>query len=473
MANAERIGRTRRVSTQVLIVVCMIAAVGSPALADRIQLRGGGQLRGKLLPVKDHPDQLSFIGETGKAPMILKKERILQVTPEKGPLDDYLVLRDKERTTPEAELELGTWCDDHGLADLARVHFEAALKLDASFGPAHEKLGHVFLGGRWLNSDELREAQGMVKFKGKWITQEEKERKDAVAALAAENAAWSRKVKALREAYLAGPMERSRDAERRLLAIREPAAVSSVYKQLGEDPLENLRSLAARVLGAIPGVEAGKALAHRLLDETDPEVRETTMTELIRHDDPDVVAMLVRALRSTNSEVINRAAWGLGRLNALAAVPRLVPALVTVEYQTVMTTDPVNSGAGSNFGLSSTSIGSATGVPFSNGFATGTNLPVLTGPAVAPGVVAYGVTSVPGGYAGLSNGASFSFGPDGGSPRGPTPKVVAIEHQNVEVLAALNKMTGRNFGFDVVTWKRWVTTSFRIDQGPTRRVPEP
>jgi hypothetical protein len=98
---------------------------------------------------------------------------------------------------------------------------------------------------------------------------------------------------------------------------------------------------------------------------------------------------------------------------------------------------------------------------------------VLTGPAVAPGVVAYGVTSVPGGYAGLSNGASFSFGPDGGSPRGPTPKVVAIEHQNVEVLAALNKMTGRNFGFDVVTWKRWVTTSFRIDQGPTRRVPEP
>ncbi len=70
---------------------------------------------------------------------------------------------------------------------------------------AHEKLGHVKISNRWLWGDELREAQGLVKYRGHWIAREEKERLDAVAAAGAEQASWVRRLKLLRQAILDGP----------------------------------------------------------------------------------------------------------------------------------------------------------------------------------------------------------------------------------------------------------------------------
>ncbi len=42
------------------------------------------------------------------------------------------------------------------------------------------------------------------------------------------------------------------------------------------------------------------------------------MNELARRDSSEVVPLLTRALRSTHHQVVNRAAWGLGNLNAVA-----------------------------------------------------------------------------------------------------------------------------------------------------------
>ena len=42
-------------------------------------------------------------------------------------------------------------------------------------------------------------------------------------------------------------------------------------------------------------------------------------------DDPAVVSQLVRALASSDIQVINRAAWTLGNLGAVEVVPRLIP----------------------------------------------------------------------------------------------------------------------------------------------------
>lgn len=103
----------------------------------------------------------------------------------------------------------------------------------------------------------------------------------------------------------------------------------------------------------------------------------------------------------------------------------------------------------------------------------GSTLGLLTPPVVGPGVVAFGATSVPfvtpyGGGSSLSAGGGSVSG-----SRGPVPKLVPYSYQNVEVLAALVKMTGRDFGYDIPSWRRWVTTSFRPDPVPARRVPQP
>jgi len=432
----------------------------SESRADRVTLRGGGQVRGKLVADKVHPEILLFLGEVGKTPMVFKKEQVVQVVPESGPLDEYVRLREKDRPTAEAEYDLGLWCEGHGLADLALLHFEAAVKRDSTFGPARQKLGHVLRDGRWLDADEVKEAQGLVKYKGRWITIEEKERREAQQATAAEGASWARRIKLLRDGYLAGPEGRSREAERRLLEIGDPVAVGPILRILGEDPLPSLRALAARVLGAIPGSSASSGLVARLLAELDQGVRQATLGELARREPSEVVPGLLRALRSPRPEVVNRAAWGLAGLNAVATVPRLIPALITIEQRVIMTGGGGSSG---NLGVSFNTVSPSSGSAYSGGG----SVPVSTGPVVGPGVVAFGAASVP--YEALNGPTPGS----GGGSRGPVPRLVAIQHQNAEVRDALVKMTGQDFGYDIPSWKRWVATSFRIETGPTRRVPQP
>lgn len=459
MTEAHRISWTiRPVGVFVLVWLAMVG-LGSTARGDKITIRGGGQIKGKLIPDKAHPGQFLFIGEVGKTPMPFKKDQIVQVVAEKSALDEYVVRLAKERTTPQAEFELGMWCEENKLVDLAQVHFELAVRRDSTFDEAHKKLGHVWMGGRWLDADEVKEAQGMVKYKGRWVTPEEKERRELIASTAAENNAWVKKIKLYRDAYVSGPVERSQEAERRLMAITEPAAIGPVLRVLADDPLPGLRALASKILGTIPGPEASTALVGRLLGEDDPEVRQETMKELTHRESSEVVPMLARGLRSSLHQIINRAAWGLGNLNAVAAVPRLIPVLITYEYEVVLVDSGGSGGAG---GFAAGSTGPSFGSYSSRA------IPILTPATVGPGVVAYGATSIP---SGPPTGSSIG----GGStpPAGQTPRLVQIEHRNDEVLAALVKLTGCNFGYDIPTWKQWMTTSFKVEAKPSRRVPEP
>src|SRR4051795_7559394 len=102
----------RMVVTGALLVGSLLVVPGE-SRADRITLRGGGQVRGKLVTDQAHPDVLLFLGEVGKTPMVFKKEQVVQVGAEKSPLDEYVVLRARERSTAEAEHELGLWCEGH------------------------------------------------------------------------------------------------------------------------------------------------------------------------------------------------------------------------------------------------------------------------------------------------------------------------------------------------------------------------
>lgn len=449
-------------------VVClMLSTLGLPVgggrcFADRIALRGGGQIRGKVVADPRHPDRVTVLTETGKTPLTFQKAQVLQVVAEPSVLDEYVVRRGQAAVSAgaQAQYDLGLWCEEHKLSDLAEVHYEAAVEQDKSFAPAHRKLGHVLYEARWLGGDELREAQGLVRYKGKWITKEERDQREARAAADIERASWTRRIRGLRQTIATGQEDRATAAEQQLLAIRDPIAVAPLVRVLGQDVV-SLRMLLDQVLGLIPGPEAASALVGRVLAESDSEVRQAALGELERRGDENVVPGFLKALRSSHPEVVNRAAWALADLGVVAAVPRLIPALVTTQYRVVMD----NSGGGqASGGLGSVS---PIGVPV---YANGSSLGLLTPPVVGPGSVAYGATAVP--YLPYSSG-SLSAGGTVSGTRGPVPKLMTFSYQNVEVLAALVKLTGRNFGYDMPSWKRWVSTAYRPDPSPARRVPQP
>lgn len=455
-----------------------LVSTGSDVRADRIVLRGGGQIRGKVIPDPAHPKMITVLTEKGKAPLTFEKPKVVEVVPEPSILDDYVVKKDKAVSTAESQFALGQWCEEHKLPGLATSHYEAALRYDKAFAPAHQKLGHVLYADRWLTQDELREAQGLVRYKGKWMTKEEKETREAQSATTGEQATWVRRLKRLREALFFGNEAKQQSAEDQIRAIKEPIAVKPLLIVFGDSEAPAVRTLLDSVLGTIDGPEAARALAVRLLMEGDGQVRQAVMEQLARREEPVVVPQLVKALRSENPAIVNRAAWGLGNLNDATVVPSLISALVTTQYRVVMGEGEGGNGGAVGMNFGSVGIGTgAGGVPVAYGVGgppiayNGSSVAYMVGPVVGPGVVAYGAATAP--AFGLP-GTALPY--SGGAPatgRGPIPKLVPVVFQNIEVLGALTKLTNQDFGYNADAWKRWVSRSFKPETAPARKVAQP
>jgi hypothetical protein len=266
----------------------------------------------------------------------------------------------------------------------------------------------------------------------------------------------------LRQAIVSGTLDRRREAEAELLQIREAEAVHPLVKVLANDEAP-LRALLAHVLGSIPGKESNRALVDMLLAEPEDNVRSGILDQIREQDEPGTIPQLVKALRSENVRVINRAAWALGSLQAVNAVPALVAVLVTTEDRMVI--GPTEAEAQAAMPAGNLGPGPALMAANQNWLA------YLTPPAMAPGVVAYGAVTVPFfSQDQLTGGILGSLPPSG---RGPIPRIVTYTYQNVEVLGSLIKLTGQDFGYDGNAWRRWISKSFNPNPKPVRQVPQP
>lgn len=438
-----------------LLVAMALVLGASTARGDVIILRGGGQITGKVMPDPQNKDRVLVWLLQGRKPLSFQKAQIVEVTPKASPLDDYFEKMKKAPATAQAHYDLGAWCDQNKMTDLGRLHYEAALASDKLFEPAHRKLGHVFHDGYWLSRDDLSAIQGLVKYKGRWISTEEKAKRQAGEEVAANQVAWIRRIKILRQAIVNGPDDRRREAEAQLMAIREAEAVGPLLRVLGNDDEPEQRILAAQVLSRIPGKEATAALVKQILAEPTEQVRPVVFDKLKDRDDPAVISQLVRALASSDIQVVNRAAWTLGNLGAVEVVPKLIPHLLSFEQRMVL--PPPEGGNAPAYGMSGMAP-----VAYNN-----SNVALLTPPVVSQGAVAYGVTTGP------LYGATLGLGTVGVPIRQPELRVVTFTYRNVEVLAALQKMTGQDFDYDIDAWRQWVAHDFNPAPKPARRVAEP
>jgi len=444
------------IRTWSLAFCSIVIGLGSViARADVIVLRGGGQIQGKVVPDPKQKDRVQVWLLQGRKPLSFQKQQILEVIPKAGPLDLYVLKLGKVAENAESQYELGAWCDENKLTDLARLHYEAAVKFDKGFELAHLKLGHVYHGGAWLNRDELNQARGLVKSKGRWISTEEKNKQDLAEKTAATQASWLSRIKMLRQAIVNGPEGRRREAESQLMTIRDPDAVAPLVRVFGADGPE-LRKTLALVLATISGPASTSALVQQLLNDPDDGVRATVYHRLKERDEPGVVPLLIRALKSSNLDRINRAAWALGNLGAAEAIPKLIPVLVSTDMQIVMVSpdDPSQGGDGGS------------GMPLAPlGVTKNGNVAVLTPPVVGNGVVAYGAAVVPYG--------TFAAGASPPAPRLPEPGVATFTYRNIEVLKALEKLTGQDFGYDAEAWMNWLSRAANSNPKKPRRVPQP
>jgi hypothetical protein len=453
----------RREAARSWLVALAVLGLAPAARADRIILRGGGQLRGVIVADPKQPDKV-LVQTDAPRPLSFRKEQIVRVDREPGPLDEYPDRRDRAKAEAGPQYELGLWCEAKRLKGLAEHHYRQAVELDPKYAPAHKKLGHVQHDGRWMTVEEMKTAQGMVRSKGKWITREEKDRQDARDKMTASQQSWARRLRVFRLKLMSDVDADRRSAESDLSAIRDPAAVAALLQVFGEDPTP-LRQWMLQTLVGIPGTEATAALTKLLIWDPEPKLRQGAMDEVKRRKDRGVVPYLMKTLKDENPEIVGRAAWALANLNEKSAVPKLVDVLVMVRerVEPVPVLVPAGAGSGINAGFVGGPGGSGVSL---GGFSSysAQSLGVITGAAMAPGAVAFGGAGVPfPGYAGGGGGMQVTA----------QPQVVYDVLRNGLVLQALQKLTDKDFGYDVEAWRRWVAVSFRAREDAARRVRQP
>lgn len=490
--------------TRVMLVAGL--AVGSiglsntTALADRIRLRGGNEIKGVIVTDPAKPDVVLVQTENLATPLTFPKGGVTSVVREPSSLDEYVAQKAKLDETAQAHYDFGLWCEEAGLKGPAEAEFKKSVTIDPGFGPSHKKLGHVQHGDRWLTYDQQREAQGLVKHKGKWISKAEKDKIDGASALASQQSSWASRLKILRRKLQDTDTATREDAEAQITAIRDPAAIPGLIRLFWADgSAAHLRL--AQIIGGIEGPDAAEAVVNMIISEPDSDVRQMMLNELTRRHDPDTPGRFIAVLKAKDPDIVGRAAWALAQIKHAPAVPKLIDALIQSEKRMMMmqvatpgggsggfsgsvgfaqSVGPgvgnIAPGIGNNSGIATGGIstsgsgigsaGAAIGGDASKGFTSVASQGYVTGVAVGPGVVAYGASSVP---------VPIGVNPvmTDSAPRiSEIPAKVKVNYQNQAVLLALESLTGENFGFDQPAWKKWLSTTFKIEPQAPRRVPK-
>jgi HEAT repeats len=174
------------------------------------------------------------------------------------------------------------------------------------------------------------------------------------------------------------------------------------------------------ILTRIHGDRPISALVMQSLGDASREIREAAVSGVVEHGAGKALPMYVRALKNRDNAVVNRAGEALSQIGNESLILPLVDALITRHVYVVMIAEAPVSVAANGSG------------------AQQQILPPSVQSLLATGQLPYGVqVQMP--------------------QQAARVREVSVEkeEQNDGVLTALQKITGEDFGFDKLSWKKW------------------
>lgn len=399
-----------------------------PAYADLIKLKSGGELRGKILKSLTNRDAVT-VETLGGATITVARSDLHFLTMRPLNVEDYETRLRKMSDTVEAHWEMADWCRQKALIKQRETHVQRVLQLDPDHEGAHLALGHIRQKEGWVSKDEMMTSQGYVKHKGKYITAQEFELIGKTETERQEEKAWFHKVKMWSgwvHGESLGKPDRQRDGWLALEAIQDPNAAPAVLRFLSDSENRDVRLLGVKVLSHVGGNKPVAGLVQISLKDVDGEVRYQALYGLEQDQYDRAMPLYLKQLHSDWNPIVCRAGLALGVVGNQKTVPALIDALVTSHNYQVR----VPGGGQQNYSFST-----------NGGFAGGSSLP----PNIEMGLRA-------GQY---PNGVIVIDGTPGTELSKTRIITVTIDHQNAEVLQSLQKLTGKNYGYDERTWHLW------------------
>jgi|GEM_PF-1501212 len=199
-------------SRTLFLLLTLLCAAG--ALADVVHLRDGRKLEGR---VTVEGDEVLIEQKLGSVRVPVEQVKTI----ERG-ADTEAELDAKRAELAEGNADeryrFGVYLRERGLADEARRAFEGVLKLEPEHAGARAALGYVHHDGYWILASDYYRSQGLVEYRGEWITPAERRARVELARAEREgqqSAATEAKLAELRDTIAQLKAEREALRERR------------------------------------------------------------------------------------------------------------------------------------------------------------------------------------------------------------------------------------------------------------------
>jgi len=177
-----------------LLIVALalgVSTLAPPSQADRVHLRDGRVLEGRVIKEDDSHVQLEK--EFGGVPQILTFERheVVKIERVLTPRQEFEEAFKKCKTGDDF-VKLAATAKEKGLDSEQKRCFEEAVKRDPKNKEAHLALGHVLHEGKWMTEREYKTALGWVEIDGEFVPPDQVEaRREERRAAARKRAADS------------------------------------------------------------------------------------------------------------------------------------------------------------------------------------------------------------------------------------------------------------------------------------------
>ena len=251
--------------------ILFTAIPSSPFLADTIRLLGGGLFRGQVL--EEESTSKTIVLQRGKGKIKIPRGKIQAVIHDKTPLEAYVDVKKRYANTIEDQFKLAMWCDQNKLMQQRREHLLVVIELDPDHVLAREKLGYEKHDGEWLTRHELKEANGLTRYRGRYVTPQEKETLEEKQRQKLAKRQWYKKIRTWKDWLTSDDTTRTHQAKQKLRGIQDPLAVEPLVRQFKKEKSDSIRVLLCEILGGVPGEQATQALVMRAIAEPSSSAR--------------------------------------------------------------------------------------------------------------------------------------------------------------------------------------------------------
>jgi hypothetical protein len=402
-----------RIAIQHLVVRSALsilsACVAMLVRGDTIELANGGRIEGR---VTDAPSDrnMHVIELTAGGRLTLPRSQVARIDSTSEAEREYTELARTSPDTVDAHWKLAEWCRAHKLRDLSQQHLARILELEPNHGEARSLLGFRNQGGQWMTRDELMAARGLVKYDGKYVTRQHIELSEREREIDVSQANWKKRLEQLRRALMDRRADKSEQALAEVRAIRDPMAAAPLVALIRQENDRELKRLWIEAAAELDNQLVLDTLVQLSLEDPDEELRFQCLDFVIRSGKSGIVTPYIRALKSRDNAIINRAGAAIGQIGDREAIGPLIDALVTKHKYRETTGNSADQHA----------------------------------------------------YT-FTDGGGFSFG-------SAPPKIKNVDVRNPEVLGALVKLAGGvSFDYDQDQWRTWLAAQAKLNAVDVRR----